>query len=673
MRHFLLLCITLLTCARSEAQTQPNFVFVIMDDMNDWVQGFNGHPQTATPNIQFLEKKGTTFTNAYASAPQCAPSRTSFITGKDCLYTQIYHNQQIKCGHFRLVNFNEFKGNETVFTIPEILKDSGGYYTYSINKVMHCHDNLADFDSLTADPCARSLSWSKAIVFDDSHGEEETVEVYGEEHESGVYEFPYAKIPDSLEPYMQDYLATDSAIDFIQRYADNPAAFCNKPFFLAVGYRRPHGPCYIPEHYFLPYEDTAYYQVPYPIPYDNPVGAPYSGVVMPPQPVPVWDDYNNLPENGVARSMIEQSPVHNGVFQWADFEQDDFGIPYIQAGLTDTERDLIMEESKRANMIMGYLAAIKFADAQLGRIIDELKTHPSIYNNTVFVVIGDHGYSLGEKTHWKKGCLWETDIRSALVIADMRSPVKKTCKRFVSFLDLFPTFCDLAGVDYPTFPDGSPYLDGFSLTPLLSNPNLIWNRPILTSFMNGKDPSDQGSCFVQYSVRDDEWHYIKYRTNGAAYPTGCDSLTSEVQEELYHIGKKKNIDPYEWDNLADDPAYDYIKDYLSSFMPGGDNYLQFEKAAEPEPLAAAEEPVLHMYPIPADKQVVVSLDDAAPGGAHLMIYSTTGNLVSELPFIVPEEGYAAFNLSVAALPVGYYVARIIQDNATVELPFSIVR
>lgn len=654
------------------AQSQPNFIFIIMDDMNDWAQGFNGHPQTVTPNIQFLEKRGTTFTNAYATAPQCAPSRTSFMTGKDCAYTQIYHNQQIKCGHFRTMNFNAFKGNETIWTIPQILKDSGGYYTYGINKVLHCHDNLADFDSLTADPCARDLSWSNAIVFDNSHGEEAEVEDYGYAHEQGVYEFPYAVIPDSMEPYMQDYLATDSAIAFIEQYAAKPGNFCNRPFFLSVGYRRPHGPCYIPEKYFLAYENTEYYAIPYAIPYDNPTGAPYTGVVMPPQPVPVWDDWNNLPENGVARALILESPVHNAVYQWADAMQADNGIPFIQAGLSETDRDLIMEESKRANMIMGYLAAIRFADAQLGRIIDELKTHPSLYNNTVFVVIGDHGYSLGEKTHWKKGAMWETDLRTPLVITDLRTPAKQTSKRFVSLLDLFPTFCDLANVELPSFPDGHPYCDGFSLTPLLANPNMIWNRPVLSSFMNGKDTTDQGSCFVHYSVRDDEWHYIRYRTNGALFPYDCDSATSEIQEELYHIGKKKNIDPYEWNNLADDPAYNYIKDYLSTFMPSGDNYLQFEKQ-EANTMHDDLSMVLHMYPVPASTQVVISLDEATPGPAVLTVYNATGTVVANLPFTVPEGGYAGFNYPVDMLPAGYYVAVIAQNGQSVSAPLAIQR
>ncbi|MBC8173199.1 MAG: sulfatase-like hydrolase/transferase, partial [Chitinophagales bacterium] len=113
--------LTLLTftcvCFSLNAQTseKPNIVFIIMDDLNDYVQGFDGHPQAKTPNIAKIEKKGTTFVNSYCAAPKCGPSRTSMITGKDCNYTQIYNNGDLKCGNFRN-NFTAEKGNETIYT-----------------------------------------------------------------------------------------------------------------------------------------------------------------------------------------------------------------------------------------------------------------------------------------------------------------------------------------------------------------------------------------------------------------------------------------------------------------------------------------------------------------------------------------------------------------------------
>ncbi|MEZ5014429.1 MAG: sulfatase-like hydrolase/transferase [Chitinophagales bacterium] len=652
----MMLIIGLHTSVFCQTESKPNFIFIILDDGNDWLQGYNGHPQAQTKNINFLEKRGTTFLNAYCSAPQCAPSRTSLISGKDCYYTQVYHNQYLKCSSFR-DNFKPGLGNEVVYTIPQILKDSGNYFTYSISKVMHCHDNYPDYDIDNPDMCARALSWSKALTLPDTYGEMPVVYAYGVSHEMGVYEYPYCAVPDSMEQFMEDYIATDSAISFLHDYSLHPDNYCDKPFFLALGYRRPHNPLYIPEKYFLPYHNEDYYSVPYDIPYDVVAGAPYTGVVMPPQPDPVWSDYAALPDSGVAHALVEAHPVHEGVLLWSAYMQYTEGLPEIMAGLSDVQRQWIMQESKRANMVMAYLASLKYVDAQIGRLIAALKAHPDIMNNTVVVLISDHGFSLGEKTHWKKSAMWETDIRSPLIITDFRAPVKRISPRTVSFLDLFPTFLDLADVPAPQFPDGSPYLDGYSLTPLLANPMAPWTRPVISAFKNGKDPAVQGSCFVQYSVRDASWHYIRYETNGDDFPEECDDASGIYEEELYHIGANRNIDPNEWNNLADDPGYAYIKDYLSSFLPGEENYLQFAKEAEP-----AEEDIsslqLLVYPNPTSGISNVVLRGSV-GDAHITLLDALGNIIMSTTIVLDADG-AMYAYDLQGLPAGLYFLHLAQ-------------
>lgn len=647
------------------AQTQPNFLFVMFDDMNDWVQGFDGQPQAYTPNINYFLKRGVTFTNAYCNAPQCGPSRVSMFTGKDCDYTNIYHNSDLQCADFRS-NFSADEGNETIFTLPQILKDSAGYYTYSISKIFHCHDANADYDSLNPDICNRELSWNKLVYFDYINGEQNVILDYGESHQMGIYSWPYSVIPDSLEPLMQDYLAADSAIAFLEDYSINPENYCNKPFFLGVGFRRPHSPYYIPEKYFSVNYDDDYYNPAYNLPYNYPVGtSPANGFVMPPQPDPIYSDYDSLPVGGVARALIAENKVHLASTDWAADQIDMFGYPTAMPGLTDAEREFALAESKRANMAMSYQAAIRFADAQLGRILDEMKTHPEIYNNTIVVIMGDHGYSLGEKTHWKKGCLWETDIRVPLIIADLRTPVKKTCKRFVNFLDVFPTICDYASVDYPTFPDGSTYLDGYSMQPLIANPTYPWFKPVLTSFRNTKDLSRQGSCFPHYSVRDDEYHYIRYQTNGDTYPASCDEATSEIQEELYRIGKKKNIDPNEWNNLADDPAYAGVKAELASYLPGGANYLQFER--QPEVMQSAESEIsLQLYPNPASDNTQIVCTGLNPGVADIYFYNNLGALVLSDDFTIEDGDYGAYFLNIANWSRGLYIVKVQQGNQVIS-------
>ena len=670
MKRLTLLCAFagFLQLAHAQAPAQPNFVLIIADDLNDWVQGFSGHPQTKTPNINKIEKKGTTFTSAYTAGPKCAPSRTSLITGKDVFYTKVYNNDDIGCKNFRN-NFKPALGNETVYTMPEMLKDSGGYFTYTLSKVMHCYVGLPDYDTSAVPACEKDLSWSKAFSYGQG-GDMEAVLDYGDANDDGVNGFFFTPIPDSMESQMVDYIITDSAIAFIEDYAANPGTYCNKPFFLAIGYKRPHGPFYVPEKYFLPYYNTDYYENPYDKPYNDPVGAaPYNGVVMPPQPDPMWSDYTWMPADWVGRVMNEEDYVHDDFLEFGDYMMGQTPPPTIGAGLSDSIKTYILQESERANGILAYLASIRFMDAQIGRFYDEIRTHPDIFNNTVFIITSDHGYSLGEKTHWRKGCMWETDVRIPLVIADMRTPVKKTCKRVVSNLDIMPTVLEMAGVTTPNFPDGTPYLDGVSLTPLLVNPAQPWDRPVVSALqLHGYA---EGFCFPQYSVRDDEYHYIRYQTNGATAPA-CNAALSVYQEELYRIGKNKNIDPYEWNNLADDPAYDGVKSHLASFLPGGINYLQFDRmdvTIESENNTQA----FGVFPNPTSAYANFRIEGMQAGEAALRIMDISGRVLHTESLQFGEDGAMQISYSVEGIEQGYYIAQLIQGDHSMQLAFIVAK
>jgi arylsulfatase A-like enzyme len=653
----------------AQAPTQPNFVLIIADDLNDYVQGFDGHPQAKTPNIAKIAKKGTTFTNAYCAGPKCAPSRTSLITGKDAYYTKVYNNDDIGCKNFRK-NFTAEKGNETVFTMPELLKDSGGYFTYMLSKVMHCYVGLPDYDTSNVPACEKDLSWSKAFSYGQG-GDMDPILDYGGANDDGVNGFFFTPIPDSMETQMVDYIITDSAIAFIEDYASNPENYCDKPFFLTFGYKRPHGPFYVPEKYFLPYYNTDYYQDPYNKPYNDPVGAtPFNGLVMPPQPDPMWSDYDALPDDLVGKILNEEDYVHPDFLQFGDIMMAEVPPPPIGVGLSDEEKTFILQESERANGIIAYLASIKFMDAQIGRFYNEIKSHPEIFNNTVFIITSDHGYSLGEKTHWRKGCMWETDVRIPLVIADMRTPAKRTTKRVVSNIDIMPTVLELAGITLPTFPDGSPYLDGKSLTPILANPNVVWDRPVVSSLqLHGYD---EGFCFPQYSVRDDEFHYIRYQTNGAVAPA-CNEALSVFQEELYRIGKNRNVDPYEWDNLADDPAYNSIKEHLATFLPGGVNYLQFDRLTADEEMTMDENSQLGVFPNPTSEYANFRIFDITPGEATFTITDITGRILTSDIIHTDENGYLEFSYNISMLEQGYYFGQLKQQDKTFTVEFIVAR
>ncbi|MBC8173237.1 MAG: sulfatase-like hydrolase/transferase [Chitinophagales bacterium] len=568
-RQFLLFISMVMYFSCFSQATQPNIIFIVLDDCNDWLGGFNGHPQSFTPNIVSLESKGTTFLSSYCSAPQCGPSRASFLTGKDVAYTQVYDNTTYKCNVFA-DNFKPSQNNAEYFTIPGYLKDEAGYYTYSIGKIFHCYNHALEYDTETADVCAKELSWNKVFYYEDSVA---MLPIWMEAND-GIPPFNWGQMDSVYEQLTEDYVSTDSAIAFVNQVAADPSVTCNKPFFLGLGIRKPHFPAIAPEQYFLPYYLHDIYAEPYDIPYNYPEGStPYNGVIIPEETSPRFAEYAAFPVEGVASKLSG-----NADYNFTDFPLTLDSYPEIDPDLTTEEREIILEKTQRANMVMGYLANIRFADAQVGRLLDALESNPEIYNNTIIVLIGDHGFSLGEHRHWQKQALWETDVRTPLLIADLRAPVAKMNNRMTSFLDIFPTLCDYAGVDYPTFSDGSDYLDGISLYPAITSSLPVNERPVLSTIKN--KAVLQGGCYPQYSVRNARFHLIKYTPNTVYGGTGCDSSSAPVEEELYEIGEKREVDPNEFHNLVSDPDYKPVRDYLAQFIPGGSMYMQTPMKAD---------------------------------------------------------------------------------------------
>ena len=572
--HAFVVFVALWLCAAplfAQAPDKPNIVFIIADDLNDYTTTLQGQPQCLTPNIERLESWGTTFTNAHCSSPRCAPSRASFMTGKDVDYTQIYNNNA--CKPFRDY-FTPARNNEEVFTLPEILKDSGGYYTYGLGKLEHCWDTYPDLDTIVTDECARALSWSRYSWF--YGGEETTVRVIGDDNNAGVESFGWAPVNDTLEPYMYDHRAVDSAAAFFRAYADDASIACDRPFMMMLGMRKPHIPLYVPEKYFDADYVEDYFQYPMDIPYNSPANTfPYNGFVMPPQPDSLYGDYYDLPETGLAQFMAAYDSVYYYMLQ--EIENLD-SLPALLPGLTEEERHAAMLQIISANAAMAYVAAVRYLDVQVGRLIDSLSAYPELFNNTIFIFTSDHGFSLGEKRHWKKGTMWETDQRIPLVIADMRAPVSRVSDASVSLLDVFPTVCDLSATAYPIFSNGTPYLDGISLLPFITEDSYGWTRPALSTFKEFY-PNQLG-CNPTYSIRDNRFHYIRYRSNGAPGETACDEEDSFFEEELYDIGHYRETDPNEWDNLAADTNYAQLIHYLQQWLPDSALYLQQTYTAE---------------------------------------------------------------------------------------------
>jgi arylsulfatase A-like enzyme len=190
----------------------------------------------------------------------------------------------------------------------------------------------------------------------------------------------------------------------------------------------------------------------------------------------------------------------------------------------------IVEHNQWKQAIQGYLASASYADAQVGRVLDALNASP-YKDNTIVVLISDHGFHIGEKQHWQKGTLWE-EATHALMMFRVPGLTKPghVCERTVTLLDLYPTLVELAGLPKPS------HLDGHSLVPLLKDAHAPWSFAALSAYQSNM------------SVRTDEFRLIRYKDGTI---------------ELYDKAK----DPQEWVNQANKPEYAETQRKLASLLP----------------------------------------------------------------------------------------------------------
>ncbi len=253
-----------------------------------------------------------------------------------------------------------------------------------------------------------------------------------------------------------------------------------QPVFIGCGFFRPHLPWFVPKKYFEMF--------------------PLDSVQL---PAVREDDLDDVPEAGKR-----------------------------MARLADHQKIVKSDQWKEA--VQAYLAAVAFADAMLGRVIDALIDQGRA-RKTIVVVWSDHGWSLGTKFHWKKFALWEECTRVPLVLKVPGLTEKgAVCSRPVGLLDIAPTLLDLCGIDIPEA------MDGRSLRPLLTDPQASWDRPVLTTHGRGN-----------HALRSERWRYIHY---------------ADGSEELYD----HQSDPNEWTNLARDPGSAMVKAELAAFLPSSE-------------------------------------------------------------------------------------------------------
>jgi arylsulfatase A-like enzyme len=398
---FCLLTLVLLVSGNfANAQEKPNVLFIAIDDLNDWVGCLGGHPQVKTPNLDRLAERGTLFTNAHCQSPLCNPSRTSVMTGLRPSTTGIYSLQPA----FRTVS--ELKD---YVSMPKAFAASG-YATSTCGKVYHKDAGQGEFETIgRAGKTKRNRPKERFVPADAS-------------------KLDWGPWP-SEDAQQRDYQTAEWAVETLKGKSGDEAKD-RRPFFMAVGFYRPHVPLYASQKWFDLY--------------------PEQSIVLPP----------------IRRDDRADTPR----FSW-----------YIHWALPEPRLKSIEANGLLKSKVQAYLACVSFMDAQVGRVLDALKASGQ-QDNTIVVAWSDHGYHLGEKEITGKNTLWDPSTRVPLIFSGPGIAKGARCGRPVELLDLYPTLAELC--DLQSVPDR---LEGLSLAPQLNDADAPRTRPAVTSHGPGND------------------------------------------------------------------------------------------------------------------------------------------------------------------------------------------
>ncbi len=408
------------------AAAKPNVLFIAVDDLNNHL-GCYGNAIVQTPNIDRLAATGVRFDRAYTQFPLCSPSRVSMLTGLRPDTTRVYDLQ---------TDFRKGTNIPHAVTLPQLLR-SNGWYVARVGKMFHYGVPGEIGKPGLDDP----LSWEKAIYPRGRDKDEEDKVINLSRAVPNPQRTPNPARPganvnrnvtaprqtsqlgaavawhesEGADHEFTDALVADEAIQLLEEKRD-------RPFFLGVGFYRPHVPWIVPKKYFDLY--------------------PLSKIALPYNPP---NDRDDVP------------PPAFWVKKW-NYERTD-------------------EEMRGA--IRAYYASITHMDHHVGRVLDALD-RLGLATNTMVIFWGDHGYHLGEHGCWQKQSLFEESARVPLLIRlpGARGNGRST-PRVVETLDLYPTVAELCGVRGPA------NLQGKSLAPLLNHPLEKWDRPAFTQTRRG--------------------------------------------------------------------------------------------------------------------------------------------------------------------------------------------
>lgn len=455
---FALLCTllpanALLAASRgSRTSGKPNILFIAVDDLRPQL-GCYGHSQMISPHIDQLSTEGTLFTRTYCQVPVCGASRASLMTGMRPTRT-------------RFLGYDTWAEKDLpgALSIAQHFKNHG-YYTVSYGKIFHHDKDLADgWSEKPGRPKSAGGSWHDYLLPESIAAREQKKQNGKWKHPGG----PPIEKADVEDSAYGDGKIADKGIADLQRLKGY-----RQPFFLALGFLKPHLPFNAPQRY--------------------------------------WDLYQpedlDLADNPFAPQGAPKAALHN----WGELRAY-AGVP-AQGPLSD---------AMIRSMVHGYYACVSYTDAQIGRVLAELDAL-GLRDNTVVILWGDHGWNLGEHGLWCKHCNFHTSLHAPLIVRAPGFPAGLHCQALTEYVDIFPSLCELAQLPIPDF------LHGRSFVPLMREPDLPWKEFIYSRYFKGESVRTERYLYTEWRDKNGQ-RYARMLYDHQADP----DENTNIAEKLEH-------------------------------------------------------------------------------------------------------------------------------------------
>lgn len=474
---------------------KPNILCLQVDDLKPLL-GCYGDKNIKTPNIDRLASMGTVLMNAHCQQAVCTASRASLMTG--------LRPDSLKVWHLN-TRFRETRPG--VQTVHECFADQG-YETAGVGKIYHHEEQgIYSIPYVSVDNLKYNRETGKPLL----HYHDRKIKGAMSEFTGGKSKKPAVtkflkqqklrmtteclEMPDNA---YQDGAIADKTIELLKTMSSS-----GKPFFLTVGFKKPHLPFIAPKKY--------------------------------------WDLYN--------RDDIQVHPFQKFAKDAPEFA---FQPGWELRSYSDIPQKGKISEAKQKELIHGYYACVSYIDAQIGKLLAKLD-QLNLTNKTIIILWGDHGWHLGDHSMWCKHTNFEQATRVPFIIAAPGYRGGQKNNSPTELVDLFPTLCDLAGIKQPN------HLEGVSLVPILRNPETAVKKFAVSQYHRKLNNNGEKSPLMGYSIRTEryrytEWHKMNFKKG--------EKPGKVVACELYDYNK----DPMEKVNVADSPEYKEVLEKMKQYI-----------------------------------------------------------------------------------------------------------